>query len=257
MEFVDTHAHLHLESYKLDADKVLEDAKAAGVSRVICVGTTLGDSEKAIQFASSRQAVWASVGVHPHDAQTFGADSQGHITKLEELSKKSKVIAIGETGLDYYRSKSSKQDQESALRAQLALAAAGGLPVILHVREAWPDFWRILDDYGRLPGVIHSFSAHPKQVEAALSRDLYVGLNGIMTFTNDKLQLEAAKRIPLEKLLIETDAPFLTPTPFRGTICESKHVRVTAEFLADLRGESLEKLGEMTTKNAIDLFRLT
>jgi TatD DNase family protein len=130
------------------------------------------------------------------------------------------------------------------------------LPIIFHVRDAWKDFWRIMDDYGDVKGVVHSFSSGTKQMDRALERGFYIGLNGIMTFTRDHAQLDAAKRLPMESLLLETDAPFLTPEPFRGQICEPKHTAATAKFLAKLRDEPLEKLAAATTKNARDLFGL-
>ena len=130
------------------------------------------------------------------------------------------------------------------------------LPFIFHVRDAWNDFWPTFDDYKGLKGVIHSFSSGVKQLEAALSRDLYIGLNGIMTFTKDQAQLEAARQVPLDRLILETDAPFLTPAPFRGQVCEPKYVIATAEFLANLRGESIEELSRATTINALKLFGL-
>jgi TatD DNase family protein len=130
------------------------------------------------------------------------------------------------------------------------------LPFIFHIRDAWETFWPIFDSYKGLRGVVHSFSAHEEQLEQILGRGLYVGLNGIMTFTKDAQQLAAAKKVPLDKLLLETDAPFLTPKPYRGQRCEPKHVRNVAEFLAELRGETLEELAAATTKNAVGLFNL-
>src|SRR5690606_9318752 len=135
-------------------------------------------------------------------------------------------------------------------------AAEHDLPLIFHVREAFKDFWSIFDDFRGLRGVVHSFTSDKRDLEQILSRGLYVGLNGIMTFTKRTEQLEAAKSVPLDKLVLETDAPFLTPTPFRGKICEPKHVRTVGEFLADLRGEKLEDLAAATTANARKLFKL-
>jgi TatD DNase family protein len=130
------------------------------------------------------------------------------------------------------------------------------LPLIFHVRDAFDDFWPIFDNFKGLRGVIHSFTATPRELEQILQRDLYVGLNGIMTFTKNADQLEAAKAVPLDRLLLETDAPFLTPVPFRGKICEPKHVVITAEFLSKLRGEFIGKLGQNTTRNAQTLFNV-
>ncbi len=255
MEFVDTHCHVHFPDYELDADLVVTAAKADGVTRLIAVGCTLPDSQGAVEFAKRHANVWASIGLHPHEGSVYVNDDHA-LQQFRGLAAKPKVVAIGETGLDYYYEHSTREDQKKLLRFQLDLAAEHDLPLIFHIREAFDDFWPIFDEYKGLRGVVHSFTAHLPELEQILSRGLYVGLNGIMTFTKDEQQLEAAKALPLSNLLLETDAPFLTPKPFRGTICEPKHVRVTAEFLSDLRGESLEKIAKTTTENAQKLFKL-
>lgn len=259
MELVDTHCHIHFKDYKLEPDKTLTEAREFGVAKVICVGTTLPDSQRAIDFAQKREGVWASAGVHPHDADNFLLDNEPK-AKLAKLLNKSAIVAVGELGLDFYKNFSPKQAQIKALKLQIEAGLQTDLPFIFHVRDAWEDFWKIFDSYGSnsqpLRGVVHSFSAHPEQLEQALSRGLYVGLNGIMTFTTDKAQLEAAKQVSLDRLVLETDAPFLTPKPFRGEVCQPKHVRTVAEFLASLRGESLEELAKASTKNSLKLFGL-
>ena len=166
------------------------------------------------------------------------------------------IVAIGECGLDYFYNHSDKKDQFAALENQMQLAQDNTLPMIFHVREAFDDFWPIYDNFSRLKGVVHSFTDTTTQLDKALNRDLYIGLNGIMTFTKDQKQLAAAKAVPLERLLLETDAPFLTPKPLRGKINEPKNVSITAEFLAQLRGEELSTLAAATTKNARQLFGL-
>lgn len=255
MELVDTHCHIHFPDYGLDPEEVRDDATQAGVTRLICVGCTLDDSRAAVDFASEHENVWASIGLHPHEASGYIHDHKS-LQAFRDLTLKPKVIAIGECGLDYYYEHSSKEDQEKLLRYQLDIAVEHDLPLIFHVRDAFDDFWPILDDYSNIRGVIHSFSASKKDVEQIVARGLYIGLNGIMTFTKNQEQLEAAKSVPLDHLLLETDAPFLTPVPFRGKICQPKHVRVTAEFLGGLRGESLESLAASTTANAKRLFNL-
>ena len=161
---------------------------------------------------------------------------------------------LGECGLDYYYENSPKEAQKAILRFQLELAQKHSLPVIFHVREAFDDFWPIVDEYKGIRGVIHSFTSTTRVLDEILQRGLYVGLNGIITFTKQPEQLAMAKAVPLEKLVLETDAPFLTPSPYRGTICLPKHVRTTAEFLADLRGEPLSAIADSTTRNARMLF---
>lgn len=255
MELVDCHCHLQFDAYKNRENEVELQAANVGVKKLICVGTTLEDSKIAVQIAGRSKNVWAAVGVHPHDAGGFLGDPNA-IKKLKKIATEPKVVAIGETGLDYYRQISAKEDQQQVLRSHIEAAQELDLPLIFHVRDAWEDFWRIFDSYKNLRGVVHSFSSHTDHLYQVLSRGLYVGLNGIMTFTKDHNQLEAARAVPADRLLLETDAPFLTPAPFRGELCEPKHVLTTAEFLAELRGENLEQLANISTANAITLFGL-
>jgi len=255
MEFVDTHCHLQFDNYEANREAVYRAAMAAKVKRMICVGTSLLDSHKACHYAYATDGVWAAAGVHPHEAAEF-LDDPASAEKLAQLLKNPKVVAAGEIGLDYYKSRTPKDIQEKAFRAQLEIGLQTGLPFSFHVRDAWSDFWRILDDYQDVKGVVHSFSSGTKQLDTALGRGLYIGLNGIMTFTRDEAQLEAARQVPLDKLVLETDAPFLTPAPNRNEVCEPKHTAVTAEFLAKLRGQSIEELSAATTENAVRLFGL-
>jgi TatD DNase family protein len=167
-----------------------------------------------------------------------------------------KIIAIGECGLDYFYGHSTKTDQAKALHFQIALATQHGLPLIFHVRDAFDDFWPIFDSYKNLRGVIHSFTDSGHNLQEALRRGLYIGVNGIMTFTKNQWQLEAAKNIPLSRLLLETDAPFLTPVPHRGRVNEPAHALLVARFLAGLRGEAPESVAAATTNNARTLFSI-
>lgn len=253
MEFFDTHCHIHGERYGLDRQTVIADGTAAGVTRFLCVGTDLEDSKRAIAFVQDLPQAWATVGLHPHEAQQYIGDTAA-LEDFRALVTQPKVVAIGECGLDYYYSHSPKEQQIELLTWQIELALDHNLPLTFHVRDAFDDFWPIFDRYRGIRGVIHSFSANDQQLQEALSRGLYVALNGIMTFTKQPEQLEAARKIPLERILLETDAPFLTPKPYRGTICELKHVRTTAEFLAHLRGETLDELAAASTANARALF---
>jgi TatD DNase family protein len=281
MYFVDTHCHIHFDDYLSDSEQVVTDAAASKVKKMICVGVSLEDSQKAVDFAYKYENIWASVGAHPHDADNFLNDKDA-IKKLEllisvngspidlsseaakisesreryKLIKNTKVVAVGEIGLDYFHENTPREKQIKVLREQIEFGLTTKLPFIFHVRDAWEDFWKIVDSYQGIHGVIHSFSAHEGQLNEILKRGFYVGLNGIMTFTKDEKQLEAAKKVPLDKLLLETDAPFLTPKPHRGKRCEPKHVVLTAEFLASLRGETLEELAAATTKNAEEIFSI-
>lgn len=255
LHLFDTHCHIHFDDYPLDVEQVIVGAKEQGVSSLMLVGCSLEDSQAAPVLAAQHKNTWVSIGLHPHEAKRYVSDIKA-LNSFKKLVDRPKVVAIGETGLDYYYLNSPKKAQEQLFRFQLELAQEQDLPLIFHVRDAFTDFWRIFDDYSGIDGVIHSFSSNRHHLDEALSRGLYIGLNGIMTFTKRADQLEAAKQVPLDRLLLETDAPFLTPSPLRGKICEPKHVRVTAEFLADLRGETLEYLAKSTTANARKLFRL-
>jgi TatD DNase family protein len=250
MQLVDTHCHIQWSDYKPGGDNALKDAKAEGVSRVICVGTEPKDSLEAIEFANNHEGAFASVGLIPHDAK----QGQPALDKIKDMIVKPKVVAIGEIGLEYHHMQSSKEEQKKALEFQIELALKYDLPVIFHIRDAFADFWQIFDKYQGIRGVCHSFSAGVDELNQVLERGLYVGLNGITTFSKDTNQIDAFKRVPLSKMMLETDAPYLTPTPFRGKINEPKYVRRVAEFLSDLRGESIKEIAQMTTTNATSLF---
>lgn len=256
MEFVDTHCHLYFEKLKIRLDQVIQSAQTSEVSKMICVGTTLAESQESVKIAGQFPGVWAAVGTHPHEAEEF-LNQSGRKSIMAELINSPKVVAIGEIGLDYYKSRTPKGIQQKALREQIEIGLPSGLPFIFHVRDGWSDFWQVFDDYKGLTGVIHSFSSGVKQLNAALDRGLYVGLNGIMTFTKDHAQLDAAKQVALDKMMLETDAPFLTPAPNRNEVCEPRHTIETAKFLANLRGEDIEELARQTTANAGKLFKLT
>jgi TatD DNase family protein len=266
IELVDTHCHIHFGDYGLNPDDVITAAKADGVTRLLCVGCTLEDSQGAVDFVQTRENTWATIGLHPHEGAVYVGDSQA-LKDFESLANKPKVVAIGECGLDYYYNHSSKEQQRQLLEFQLHLAQKYDLPLIFHVRDsssevyphensAFHDFLTILSHFEGVRGVVHSFTANVATLDKLLDTGLYIGLNGIMTFTKDPDQLAAAKSVPLDRLLLETDAPFLTPKPYRGTICQPKHVREVGEFLAKLRSESLEKIAAATTRNARELFKL-
>lgn len=264
---VDTHCHLHFSEKDPqgqpqlgydDVAGVLERAHEQGVETIINVGVTPDDSRAAIRLAANPDyavtrtgvRLYASAGLHPHEAY-MGDQAVDLIHDMAD-----DVIAIGECGLDYFKNKSPRDQQEHVLRAQIEIALQHNLPLIFHVRDAWDDFIRILTDYPKVRGVVHSFTGHVAQVDALLkySDQLYFGLNGIMTFTRDDNQLAAAKHIPSERLLLETDAPFLSPVPNRGKRNEPSGVVHVANFLAELRGQSVSNLADVTTGNARHLF---
>jgi TatD DNase family protein len=265
----DTHCHIHAavenrndftakkwqDAGETDPDAMIRSAAEAGVERLICVGTDADDSRDAVDFVQSRDNCWASVGVHPHEAKIF-LDNNKDLEELKSLTDKPKVVAIGEVGLDYYYEHSPRKEQVRLLEMFLQLAADRKLPVIFHIREAFDDFWPVLANFGAVNGVLHSYTSDIANLDKALDKGLYIGLNGIMTFTKEENQLEMAKAIPLDRLVVETDAPYLTPKPLRGKICKPEHIRLTAEFLSGLRNEPYEKFAETTSNNAKRLFNL-
>jgi TatD DNase family protein len=272
MELFDSHCHIQsveglageeatralwVKAKDRDADAVIQRARDAGVTRMVCVGCHLEDSKLAAVFAEQYEQCWASVGIHPHEAHHY-ADEAAARAELAALTGRSKVVAIGECGLDYFYEHSPKQVQIALLKLQIELALERGLPLVFHVREAFEDFWPIFESYQSasrpIRGVLHSFTDSQANLERAINHNLYIGVNGIATFTKNPAQQELYRTLPLSHLVLETDAPFLTPYPQRGTICEPYHIRTIAEFLAGQRHESLEDLADAATRNTRNLF---
>lgn len=247
--FVDTHCHIHEADYPLDTDTTILKAHEANVDEFICVGTSIQSSRDAVLFAANHDEAYASIGVHPHETK------DGY-KEIESLIGSKKLIAVGEVGLDYYYNHSPRETQIEALKWHIELALQHHLPLIFHVREAFDDFWPIIDHYSDIRGVLHSFTDSKANLDEALRRGFMIGVNGISTFTKDEVQRAMFSSIPLSSLLLETDAPFLTPAPFRGKVNEPAFIRNIAEFHADLRGVSLEEIMTATTANARALFAL-
>jgi len=257
---VDTHAHIHFAEYEGELDGIIANAKRNHVSKIITVGTDDGDSRQALDFCLNNQAqaidIYATAGLHPHEADA-ATDKLLTIKELAiDVDYDKALVAIGECGLDYFKNYADKKSQYRALEFQIELAIGLGLPLVFHVRDAWEDFFSILKNYPSARGVIHSFTGGPKQVEQAQEAGLYFGLNGIMTFTKQSDQLEAAKAIPKNKLLLETDCPFLSPEPMRGKRNEPSNIKYIAEFMAKLRSETISELSQYTSTNAKTLFGL-
>ncbi len=247
--FTDTHCHIHESGYALDKSQTIARAHQAGVTRLVCVGTSNSTSIEAVRFAEQHDNVWASIGVHPHDTK----DGYSEVVRLAEQSLP-KVCAIGEIGLDYFYTHSPRAVQIAAFEAQLQLAIDAKLPVIFHVREAFDDFWPIFDNFSGIKGVLHSYTDNSKNLDRGLSEGLFIGVNGISTFTKDVVQQKMFDTIPMHRILLETDAPFLTPAPNRGKVNEPAFVRNVAEYHANRRGVELEHLARVTSANASTLF---
>lgn len=268
MDLTDTHCHIHeiegnhsqthqkwqSDGIKRTAASVIAAANEVGVKRLVVIGTSLADSKHAVTFAQSHLGVWASIGIHPHEAEAH--DYPEIEQQFRDLAQQEKVVAIGECGLDYFYTHSPKQAQARLLTMQMQIASDQDLPISFHVREAFDDFWPIFDGFAHTRGVLHSFTDTQHHMEQAIERGLYIGVNGIATFTSDTAQLAMYQAVPNDRLLLETDAPYLTPKPFRGKMCEPKHVLLVAEFLAGLRTQSLMDIAQSTTANAKRLFGL-
>lgn len=249
MTLIDTHCHIHSADYKLDNEKVYQNALQSGVEKMICVGTDVADSKLAVEFANSHDGVSASVGVHPHEAK-HGIDG------LNDLANGDKVVAIGEIGLDYFYEHSDRHTQMDVFEQQLQIAQDNNLPVIFHVREAFDDFWPIVDKFPGIRGVLHSFTDTQENADKAIERGFYIGINGIATFTKDEAQKELYASLPIDKIILETDAPYLTPTPYRGKLNEPVFVREVARYLSTARSTSVDELALLTTQNATNLFQI-
>ena len=255
LELVDTHCHLEYEPLAGSVDGVLQRAQAAGVRSCITIGTTLEASRAAVALAHRYPTLRAAVGVHPHDV---GALTDAMMTELEELSADPMVVAIGEVGLDFHRDGSSSARQHDALARFIHLAHRRALPLIFHCRDAYEPLLRVLREQTQPPlrGVMHCASGPPEFIQAALAMGLHISFAGNVTFPNANALRALVPLVPDERLLIETDAPFLAPQPVRGQTNEPAHVAHTAVYLANLRGTTLEALGAHTSRNARRLFGL-
>lgn len=260
MTLIDTHAHLDYEDFAADFDAVLERSRAAGVERILTIGTSVESSRRAVELAAQHPMIHAVVGVHPTTADEAPADM---VEALRALTTQPRVAAIGETGLDYHRLPEGeearnvlKTTQAEVFRAQLDLAAEARLNVVIHQRDAWEDTLAILRAYtGRLRGVFHCFGGTPAQADEVLALGHLVSFTGIATFKNAAVVRETAAHVPADRFMVETDCPYLAPVPFRGKRCEPAHTRETAVAVAQARGETLEDLAARTTATAGAFFR--
>ncbi|MBS3975751.1 MAG: TatD family hydrolase [Syntrophomonadaceae bacterium] len=250
---IDTHAHLNDKDFKHDLPLVLERASQAGVTRIINVGYNLEASRQSVRLAETYPGMYAAVGFHPHDAKNF---SSADLEELRKLAKATKVLAIGEMGLDYYRDLSPRPVQQETFRQQIALAKEMKLPVIVHDRDAHGDTVTVLrqEKAADVGGVLHCFSGSWEMARQCLNLGFYISLAGPVTYKNAHTPKEVARLVPSDRLLIETDAPYLTPEPYRGKRNEPAYVLEVAIEIAKIRKVSLEELAATTTANARRLF---
>ena len=253
---IDSHCHLDFPHFDGDRDAVVVRAVLAGVTTVINPGTDLESSRRAVALTERYNNVYAAVGVHPHDASTFGLQT---LSELRQLTTHPKVVAIGEIGLDYYRDLSPQAQQRAAFEAQLTLAADLDLPAIIHQRESGTDVMAALRDWagGGHPGcVLHAFSGDQAMADEAVSLDFFIGVGGPLTFKNAHRLPEVIPHLPPSYLVVETDAPYLAPHPHRGKRNEPAFMVLVAERLAQLCNLSLNELSRRVTENTVRLFRL-
>ncbi len=253
---IDTHAHLSSSPLLDDIHSILKRAHDGGIDAIVNISTDLQDLEQGLALKQRYPWIYQATAVHPHDAEKEGATFFPHVAAH---AHKGDLIAIGETGLDYHYTHSSKARQQEYLRKHLELALACSRPVIIHCREAYEDFFAILDDVYKKngvhgPGVLHCFTGTLSEAEQVLNRNFFLSLSGIITFKKSEQLREVARMVPLDRLLIETDAPFLAPQSKRGKTNEPSYLVETAEFIASIKGISLNQLAEVTTLNAKRLF---
>ena len=248
----DTHCHLYYQDLRNDIQAVLNRAAEQGVNRFICVGTNIQDSRKCLELANAHKKIYATAGVHPHDAKDTSKD---YLDQICDLLKFDKMIAAGEMGLDYYRNISEPEIQNRVFREQLELAQSLGKPVIFHNRDADADMLKVLSDFPNVTGVAHCFSSNLETAKAFLDMGYYISFAGNLTFKNSHLP-EVAKGLPLDRILVETDSPYLSPVPYRGKPNEPGRTRFVAEKLAEIHNVSLDVIAKKTSENATTLFNL-
>jgi len=252
---IDSHAHLDMDNYKDDLESVIERAVEGGVGRIITVGINLESSIKAIELSNKYDFIYSTIGFHPHDADKV-TDNQ--LFELQKLAKEEKVIAWGEIGLDFFKNRSEKDKQVDVFKKQLEIAHESNLPVIIHNRDADEEILKILKEKKNIDhrGVIHCFSSDYDAALAFMDIGYYISIPGIVTFKNAEKLKRVAAGIPIDRMLVETDAPFLAPVPKRGKRNEPLFVKYTARIIAELRGMDFEKLASKTTENCKKLFNI-
>lgn len=258
MKLIETHAHLNFAEFHEDLENVIEQSRVSGIEVIVNVGTDLVTSQESVNLAERYQFIFATVGVHPHSA----AELPDTLSQLKHLATHPKVVAIGEIGLDYFRNLASHTDQVAAFQEQLKLALQIRKPVVLHCRDAYTEVLQILaDDYipqvgTRVPGIVHSFTAGPAVVRRFLQMGFFIGLNNIVTYPKNTSLREAIKDIPLTRIVLETDCPYLPPQALRGQRCEPQYVLEVAKTIAEIKGLSVAEVAAQTTANAKIAFGL-
>ncbi|MPZ77445.1 MAG: YchF/TatD family DNA exonuclease [Deltaproteobacteria bacterium] len=254
---IDSHAHIQGKEYTGEVEAVIARAREAGVGKIIAVGGAgdMSSNTEAVALAESHDNIYATVGMHPHDAKSVGAEE---LKKLQDLTASAKVIAVGEAGLDYYYSHSPHDVQRRVFTDFIHLARETDLPLVVHERDAAKDAAELLytEGQGDVRGVIHCFTGNYEAARAYLDLGFYLSFTGIITFKNAEPLRNVVRQVPIEKMFVETDSPYLTPVPHRGKRNEPAYVRIVAETVAKVKGVSLQEVAEATTRNVRALFRM-
>ncbi len=250
---IDTHCHLDFPPFDADRDLVIQRAKDAGINYFINIGSTLESSAASCELANKYKEIYAVVGVHPHDADTFDLETEN---KLKILAKNKKVVAIGETGLDYYRNLSSKENQIKAFSKQIELAKELNLPLVIHSRQAEIEVMQILKSAMPFRAVVHCFSGDENFLKSCLDNGFYISFTCNITYKKAQNLREMVKITPLDRLMLETDAPYLSPEGFRGKRNEPLQIKLLAQEISRIKEVSFEQLAQATTQNAKDFFKL-
>jgi TatD DNase family protein len=249
----DTHSHIFWGNFDEDRTQVIERAREAGVSRMLVVGTDLETSKQCFQLCAQHEGLYPTAGIHPHDAEGVSAQTQGEI---RELCERTDCVAVGESGLDYFKEYSPREAQQANFRFHLALARELDKPIIIHCRDAHEDTLQLLGEFPGVRGVMHCYTMGTEELPAYLDLGMYISFSGVVTFPKNEANRAAAAQVPEDRLLVETDCPFLAPQGKRGKRNEPALVALVLEHIAGVRGVSTAALAEITSNNATDLFRL-
>ena len=253
MELIDSHAHYNDEKFDVDRDNIIKEAYSSRITTIINAGYSLESSKKAIEIANQYEFMYATVGISPNDIENL---KESYIKDIEELAKNHKVVAIGEIGLDYYWNKDNKEEQKKVFMEQIQLANKLNLPIVIHTREAVMDTIDMLKNKVECikKGVFHCCPLNVELVKEALKLGFYISFAGPVTFKNSKNAAEIVNLVPIERILIETDSPYLSPEPVRGTRNDSRNVKYIAQKIADIKGLTVEEIAKQTYKNAQKIF---
>lgn len=251
MKLVDTHTHIYDKKFNDDFDKVIERINSE-LDFIVSIGYDLESSEKSVKLSDEYSKIYSVIGFHPTEIKKYSENAE---KRLIELAKNSKVVAVGEIGLDYHWMEDPKEEQKEIFRRQMNLAEKLKLPVVIHTREALEDTFEILEEYKNLGGILHCYPGSYEMAQKVMDR-YYFGIGGVVTFKNNRVTKEVVEKLPLERIVIETDCPYLTPEPFRGKRNEPVYVKYVAEEIARIKNISVEKVVEITTGNARKVYKI-